>query len=78
VDCPIEEYPAIQQSLLDYALSLAGLKAGAGIKVEDLPVSVREVLRGVAPMIAYGEGQSLARLDWVPLEDTVGNDDMEF
>jgi protease IV len=77
-DAPIDEYPAIQQSLLDYALSLAGLKAGAGIKVEDLPVSVREVLRGVAPMIAYGEGQSLARMEWVPLEETIGNDDLDF
>ena len=43
-----------------------GLKAGAGIKVEDLPVSVREVLRGVAPMTLYGEGQALARMEWVP------------
>ncbi len=77
-DAPIEEHPPVQQSLLDYALSLAGIKENAGIKVEDLPVSVREVLRGVAPMVAYGEGQSLARMEWVPLEDTIGNDDMEF
>ena len=74
-DAPIVEYPAIQQSLLEYALSLAGFKAGMGIKVEDLPVPVREVLRGIAPMITYGEGEALARMEWVPLEDTIGNDD---
>ncbi len=79
-DTPIEEHPPIQQSLFEYALSLAGFKAGAGIKVEDLPVSVREVLRGVAPITLYGDGQSLARMEWVPLEDTVGveSDDTDW
>jgi protease-4 len=71
-DTPIEEHPPVQQSLFEYALSLAGFKAGAGIKVEDLPISVREVLRGVAPITIYGDGQALARMEWVPLEDTVG------
>jgi len=71
-DAPISEYPPLEQSLLEYVLELAGLKAGMGIKVEDLPVSVREVLRGVAPITLYGDGQALARMEWVPLEDTVG------
>ncbi|MBX3260930.1 MAG: signal peptide peptidase SppA [Labilithrix sp.] len=71
-DAPIAEYPPVQQSLVEYALGLAGLKAGAGISVQDLPVSVREVLRGVAPVTLYGDGQALARMEWVPLEDTVG------
>jgi len=78
-DAPIEEHPKIEQSLLEYALELAGLKAGAAIKLEDLPVSVREVLRGVAPMMIYGnadgEAQALARMEWVPLEDTLGVED---
>jgi protease IV len=74
-DTQIEEHPPIQQSLLEYALNLVGLKAGAGIKVEDLPIQVREVLRGVAPIALYGDGQALARMEWVPLEDTVGVDD---
>ena len=73
-DAPIEEHPPVQQSLFEYALSLAGFKGGAGIKVEDLPVSVREVLRGVAPVTVYGDGQALARMEWVPLEDTIGDD----
>lgn len=71
-DAPIAEYPAVQQSILEYALGLVGLKAGAGLVVDSLPVSVREILRGVAPMMIYGEGQALARMEWVPLEDTVG------
>ncbi len=71
-DTPISEYPAVQTSLLEFALGLVGLKAGAGIDIDALPVSVKEVLRGVAPMTVYGEGQALARMEWVPLEDTVG------
>jgi len=74
-DTVIEEHPPIQQSLLEYALSLAGLKANAGnIVVENLPMSIREVLRGVAPITYYSEGEALARMEWVPLEDTVGQD----
>lgn len=74
-DVPIEEHPAVQQTLLEYALELAGLKSGMGIKIDELPVSVREVLRGVAPLTIYGDGQALARMEWVPLEDSIGTDD---
>lgn len=71
-DAPIVELPVVEPSLFEYALGLAGFKAGVGIDVENLPVSVREVLRGVAPLMLYGDGQALARMEWVPLEDTVG------
>ena len=74
-DTPIEEHPAIEKSLLDYALDLVGLKTGAGINVGGLPVPVKEVLRGVAPLALYGDGKALARMEWVPLEDTIGDDD---
>ncbi len=76
-DTPIEEHPPVQQTLLDYALGLAGLKAGASISVDAVPVKVREILRAVAPLALYGDGQALARMEWVPLEDTVGVDDDE-
>lgn len=74
-DAPIEEHPAIQQSLFEYVLGLAGLKAGASINVENLPIQVREVLRGVAPLAVYADGEPLARMEWVPVEDTVGVED---
>jgi protease-4 len=74
-DAPIEEHPALQPSLVEVALNLVGLKADGGIKVQDLPVSVRQVLRGVAPLAVYGEGQALARMEWVPVEDTTGVED---
>jgi protease IV len=74
-DAPIEERPVITQTLFEYALELAGLKANMGIQVENLPVSVREILRGVAPMMVYADGQALARMEWVPVEDSLGNDD---
>jgi protease-4 len=74
-DAPITEHPAIQTSLLEYALNLVGLKAGAGIDVAGLPVQVKEILRSVAPLAMYGDGKALARMEWVPLEDTLGDDD---
>jgi protease-4 len=74
-DAPIEEHPAIQQSLLEYALNLVGLKANGGMPVAGLPIQVKELLRGVAPLAIYGEGKALARMEWVPLEDTIGDDE---
>jgi protease-4 len=73
-DTEIEEHPPVQQTLLDFALGLVGLKANAGVNVEGVPVQVKEVLRGVAPLALYGDGQALARMEWVPLEDTIGVD----
>ena len=29
----------------------------------------------LAPLALYGNGKALARLEWVPLEDTIGDDD---
>ncbi len=74
-DAPIQEFPAIEKSLLEYALDMAGLKANAGMSVGGLPVSVKEILRGVAPLALYGDGKALARMEWVPLEEDAGDDD---
>lgn len=74
-DAPIVEYPPQQQSLLEWVISAAGLKAGAGIDVAGVPMQVKEVLRAVAPLAVYSEGKALARMEWVPLEDAVGDDD---
>ncbi|MDB4940892.1 MAG: Protease [Labilithrix sp.] len=74
-DAPIEEYPPIEKSLLDYALGVVGLKAGSTLPVAGLPVQVKEVLRSVAPLAAWGDGKAMARMEWVPLEDTLGVDD---
>jgi protease IV len=73
-DAPIEEYPPVQTTLLDYALSLVGAKTTA---IDAIPVQVRDVLRGVAPLTVYGDREALARMEWVPLEDTVGVEDAE-
>ena len=45
--------------------------------VGGLPIQVKEILRGVAPLALYGDGKALARMEWVPLEDTIGDDDDE-
>lgn len=76
-DAPIEEHPPVKTSLVEYALGLAGLRASAPFGVENVPVQVREVVRGVAPLAIYGQGQAMARMEWVPLEDTVGVEDEE-
>jgi protease-4 len=75
LDAPIEEHPALEKSLLEYVVGLVGLKANAGMTVGGLPVPVKELLRGVAPLTLYGDGKALARMEWVPLEDSVGDDD---
>jgi protease-4 len=77
-DAPIDEYPQVQQTLLEYALSLAGLKANASVTVQDLPVSVRSVLRAVAPLAVIGDGAPLARMEWVPVDDMTGSDEVDY
>ncbi|CAN5925477.1 hypothetical protein BH11MYX4_BH11MYX4_41330 [soil metagenome] len=74
-DAPIEEHPAVEKTLIEYALDVVGIKPGASMSVGSLPVPVKEMLRGVAPLALYGEGKALARMEWVPLEDTIGDDD---
>ena len=74
-DAPIEEHPVIEKTLLEYALGVVGLKAGASMSVGGLPVQVKEVLRSVAPLALYGDGKALARMEWLPVEDTIGDDD---
>jgi protease-4 len=74
-DTDIEEWPPVQTSLLEYALGLAGLKANASMAIDGLPVQVKELLRGVAPLALYGDGKALARMEWIPLEDTQGVED---
>ncbi len=76
-DAPIVEYPPHKTSLLEYALELAGFDARAKVPIASLPIQMRELLRGVAPLIIYGDNQALARTEWVPLEDTVGVEDDE-
>jgi protease-4 len=74
-DAPVVEYPVQKTSLLDYALQLVGIEAHAQVPLAAVPIQLRELLRGVAPLIIYGEGQALARTEWVPLEDTIGVED---
>jgi protease-4 len=74
-DCPVEEHPAIQTSILEYALGLAGIRANA--KIDGLPIQVKQVLRGVAPLALYGDGTALARMEWMPVDDAIGVEDEE-
>jgi hypothetical protein len=72
-DAPVIEYPSVDQTLLEKALELVGLRAGT-ISIAGLPVQVKNVARAIAPMAIHRPEIPLARAEWVPLED-VGNDD---
>jgi len=76
-DAPIEEFPPVQKSFLEFAMGLAGFKSGSTLSVGPLPVQVKEVLRTVAPLAMYGDGKALARMEWVPLEESGGDDEDE-
>jgi protease-4 len=67
-DAPIVEYPPAGTSLLDTALRLAGAGGGddrVAQAIESLPPAVKGVAHALAPMMVYGQGEPLARLEWV-------------
>lgn len=74
-DAPVEEFPPDETSLLEYALDMVGVRANAGAAISGLPLPIKELLRGIAPLALYGDGQAMARMEWVPVEDSVGVED---
>ncbi len=75
-DAPVREYPPQESSLLDYALRVAG-GAPEAASVPMLPVQVRGIARALAPLAVYADGQPLARMEWVPLDETGDDDETE-
>jgi protease-4 len=74
-DAPIEEVPRPDTSLLEDLLGLVGINLHAtALSLDGLPVQVREVARAVAPLVVYPEQTTLERLEWVPIENTDGDD----
>ncbi|HEY2509445.1 MAG TPA: signal peptide peptidase SppA, partial [Polyangiaceae bacterium] len=75
-DSPIQEVPKVEKSLLETALDLAGIdvKASALGTLNGLPLQVKDVARALAPMVIYPDHTPLERMEWVPVEDTVGVD----
>jgi protease-4 len=67
-DSPILEAPAIDQSLLEKALDLVGLRAGA-TAIDALPVQIKDAARAIAPMAVYSGDTPLARMDWVSFDE---------
>ena len=77
-DAPIVELPRIEKTLLDTALGLAGIDARAGspvMRLDALPVQVKDVARAIAPVAVYSGDVPMARMEWVPLEDVTGTDE---
>ena len=73
-DAPILEVPRIEKSLLERALSLVGIDVRATTMLDGLPVQVRDLARAAAPLVVYPDQTPLERMEWVPLEDTAGDD----
>jgi protease-4 len=75
-DAPILEAPSVQPSLFEELLSLVGLNLKArALTLDGLPVQVKDVARAIAPLVVYPEQTPLERMEWVPIEDTVGTDE---
>ncbi len=74
-DAPIEEVPKIQRTLFEELLSQVGINLHAtALNLDGLPVQVRDLARAVAPLVVYPDETMLERMEWVPIEDTVGKD----
>jgi protease-4 len=77
-DAPIVELPRIEKTLLDTALGLSGIDGRAGspvMRIDALPVQVKDVARAIAPVAVYTGDVPMARMEWVPLEDVTGTDE---
>ena len=74
-DAPIEEVPEIERTLFEELLSQVGINLHAtALNLDGLPVQVRDLARAVAPLVVYPDETMLERMEWVPIEDTVGKD----
>ena len=71
-DAPVEELPVIEETLLERVLALGGSPAAQGGQV--LPVQLRDAARAIAPMAIYGNGVTMARLEFGTLDDEGGGD----
>jgi len=66
-DAPMVTLPAVEKSLFERALELAGF-GSAKLSLDGLPVQVLDVARALAPMFVFKDGMPLARSEWVSLE----------
>ena len=51
-----------------------GIDVRATTMLDGLPVQVRDLARAAAPLVVYPDQTPLERMEWVPLEDTAGDD----
>ncbi len=72
-DAPIFETPDPDNTLLDKALRLAGIRATAPLGI--LPASLQNIARAVAPVALYDKDMAMARLEWTDLDEPIGEDD---
>jgi protease-4 len=73
-DAPVLDLPPKEETLLDKALELVGVHAGAMMSLDGLPVQVKDVAKGLAPMVTYRGDVPMARMDWINLDDSADED----
>ena len=73
-DAPVLDLPPKEETLLDKALELVGVHAGAMMSLDGLPVQVKDLAKGLAPMVTYRGDVPMARMDWVNLDDSADED----
>jgi protease-4 len=66
-DAPFTELPAVEHSLLETALGLAGVHATSAEEsvLAILPAQVKQIAAAIAPVAIYAGDVPLARLEWV-------------
>lgn len=72
-DAPIVEAPDPDNTLLDKVLRFAGVRAKAPIGL--LPASLQNIARSVAPVALYDQDVAMARLEWMDLDEPLGEDE---
>ena len=67
-DAGFEELPAVEHTLIDTALNLAGVHAGESSVLSVLPEQIKDIARAIAPVAIYAADVPLTRMEWVGSE----------
>jgi protease-4 len=75
-DAPIVEAPAVEQTLLDKVLDMAGIGHAAlpAVTIQAIPPQIRDLVRAVAPLAVYRGDEPLAHIEWAPVDEPPADD----
>lgn len=76
-DAPILEVPPPDKTLVQQALSAAGIGRSDMGTIIPLPAQLRDAAMALAPFVAHKSEIPMARLEWVPMDGESASDDDE-